>query len=364
MTEVSGTHLFTSKTMINSNKGSQNELSELPSVFLGQSKTESSSSNLGIFERTSSKDLQNEINKKYTEIKTTGEKLKPTPDDYNENQLRWKNYVDKQDSETTKTNQRTYNTFKAMLPDKGNGKIDKPAKQIAGNCWLLGNINSLASNEVGLKLLNNNILKDDEKHIIAIHLKEAENNNLPSPDGNGVYTFTEEEIFNAQNRNSETGLASGDGDIAAYALAIEQYLKETKGGVLSSGEKHFSDGEKVSRMYEILTGKKSNEAGSPIKFEMFDKSNSTQNNEKIQSAYNNILDLAKNETGATTLSMFAHAFSVVGTDGESLLIQESNLSETFKKYFELVPDTFPPTYKLTAENFKTYAENYSTIKLK
>ena len=59
-----------------------------------------------------------------------------------------------------------------------------------------------------------------------------------------------------------------------------------------------------------------------------------------------------------------HSFSVVGADGDYILVQESNLSEAYKDRFELIPDSFPPTYKVSETDFKKNFYGYSTLKLK
>ena len=133
---------------------------------------------------------------------------------------------------------------KYMQADLGNGKIDKKAIQKAGNCWLHGNITALASNEAGEKFLENNIVKDDEKHIFAVFLQEAKDKKLPAPNGDGIYLFTEKEVLQAQI--GENALSFGDGDITAYALAADRLLKET-------GEKMDSESGNHSFTTDLLT---------------------------------------------------------------------------------------------------------------
>ena len=305
--------------------------------------------------------LQNAIDEKYNEAVKSGVKLTPSEDDLSEDQQRWSVYADKYSNINEASAQKKAKTFYAMLPDSGNGKIDKPAKQISNNCWLVGGLNSLTTSKTGQTLIENNLVKDNNKHIFAIHLQEAENKHLPAPKGDGIYTFTEKEVFDAQKRNSKEGLVSGDGDVAAFALAIEEYLKVSNNGQLAGDKTHFSDGAKVSRLYEIITGEErktfENENNTGVTFVELDTDTNKDNSdfEFIQKIY-------ENQSGSATLNIKGHAFSVVSSDKDNLFIQESNLTEGFKNSFELVPDTYPPTYKLSKSAFQSNVESYGLLK--
>lgn len=303
--------------------------------------------------------LQLAIDTRYKEVQAKNQQLIPNDTDYDINQKRWKGLVERAETQTSANSQKIMKTLSPMLPDLGNGKIDKPAKQISNDCWLVGGINSLSVTDAGQKLLNNNIYKDENKHIIAIHLQEAENKKLPQPNGDGIYTFTEKEIFDAQKRNSEQGLVSGDGDITAFALAIDSYLNSTYNGILPEGKQHFSDGQHVSRIYEILTGAKRNDTNNFIKYKFLEDTNSKEE------VFNEIYSTIENKKGASTVNIGNHAFSVVDVDNtsntKSLLIQESNLSEGFTQYFELMPNSYPPTYKLPLDKFGEYVHDYGIL---
>jgi len=245
----------------------------------------------------------------------------------------------------------------AELPDEGNGQIDKPSINQPGICWLMAGINSLASTETGQKFLEKNIKKTDKngRTLFVVHLQEAENNGYH----NGVYIFTKEEVLAAQDGNSFT---TGDGDIAAYALAVEAYLKE------SGNKKDFKDGKYSSseypfRAYEILTGIERSygdeETGvSHVVFRDKDK-DSDIDADDVSDSFNKIKKLTDEKKAAFILSDSEHAFSVIGTDGDYLLVQESTFdTEKYSKMFELMPDKFPPTYKIAKDDlakFKTYS---------
>ncbi len=93
-----------------------------------------------------------------------------------------------------------------------NGKLDEYTKQgKTGDCWLVAGVNSLNEKPL-LKAALESLYEYDEKTGTAIvHL-------------NGVgktYTITKEEFENSE------ALSSGDGDMRAFEIAIDKYIKET-----------------------------------------------------------------------------------------------------------------------------------------
>ena len=70
----------------------------------------------------------------------------------------------------------------------------------------------------------------------------------------------------------------------------------------------------------------------------------------------------KEQLGATTLNINGHAFCVVDSDENSILIQEYYLTEVYKNNLELIPNTFPPTYKISKEQFNSQVESFGVIK--
>lgn len=136
----------------------------------------------------------------------------------------------------------------------GNGKIDNPAMQITGNCWAHSGINAMIAVPKGKEMINNLVTKKDG--VVSVCLPEAAKNGLPKPNGDGIYTFTEWDISRGLITQS-----AGDGDVTAVMLALDKYFEET-------GENHGGgnrmDGNTSGRMFEILSGKKS-ESFSSIK---------------------------------------------------------------------------------------------------
>ena len=237
------------------------------------------------------------------------------------------------------------------LPDEGNGEIDRPAKNWTGNCWVMGGINSLASTEIGRQFLNKNITKQTKNGttLFIVHLQEAENKGFPSSNKQGVYIFTEQEVLAIQN---EKGIATGDGDIAAYALAVESYLKDSGSG------KDINTGNNPDRMFEILTGLKRSSYGEATGITY------AQNSDPVEFAadFKNIHNLVKNQNAAFTLSDGEHTFSVVGTDGDHLLVQESTFdTDKYSKKFELIENSAPPTYRISINDFKNKFISYASL---
>lgn len=274
--------------------------------------------------------------------------------------------------------------IQAKMPDFGNGKIDKPIRQIANICVSCAGLNSLSSTETGNRILKGHLYKDETKQIYAIHLKEAENNHLPEPKGDGIYTFSLQQIMDIQN--SETGMLTGEGDAAAYVLALEQYLKEchikkTGSNVPPNGKNFFSEGMEVSRFYEIISGTKcstkpENYFQKGVSGANIDVKHSNESEEeykkRVSYTFDKIFEIAKNQTGSTILAISIsnnneskniHAHSVIGAytrdDGEKcFLIQESNLSEN--KDLKRHGNDYPPTYEMTKDEYSRFICSFTT----
>lgn len=261
-----------------------------------------------------------------------------------------------------------------MLNDSGNGMFDKSAMQLTGNCWLLAGINALVHTDFGKQFLEKNIVKDNEKHIFAVHLQEAENNNLPKPKGDGIYVFSEKDVLEAQN--DDGGLASGEGDVTAFALAIESYLKES-GKNLKEDQEKYQDGNINYRLFELVTGLNApktylgvhNEIGIQHEIaqeidepELIDGEGVRIRTSTRLNYFDKIYDMAEKKNAAVVLSYANHVFSVVGVNENYILIQESNLSESYKDKFELIENSFPPTYKVNKDVFEKTFIAYSALK--
>jgi hypothetical protein len=261
-----------------------------------------------------------------------------------------------------------------MLNDSGNGMFDKSAMQLTGNCWLLAGINALVHTDFGKQFLEKNIVKDNEKHIFAVHLQEAENNNLPKPKGDGIYVFSEKEVLEAQN--DDGGLASGEGDVTAFALAIESYLKES-GKNLKEDQENYQDGNINYRLFELVTGLNApktylgvhNEIGIQHEIaqeidepELIDGEGVRIRTSTRLNYFDKIYDMAEKKNAAIVLSYANHVFSVVGANENYILIQESNLSDSYKDKFELIENSFPPTYKVNKDVFEKTFIAYSALR--
>lgn len=277
-------------------------------------------------------ELQNAINRKYEEVIKNGEEL------------------------TIDTSKIENNVEKLLyeMADKGNGKIDRVAMQRTGNCWFHAELVALQSENFGKQFLENNFIKDEEKHLFAVHLLEAENKNLPKPNGDGIYVFTEAQVVRAQEGND--ALSFGEGDITAYALAVEALQKETR---LSNVE-----GDTGYRFYEMISG---------LEISNNDFGISSQNyreypvSEELKEYDFDKMYTTKNEHGgAVSFSYNGHAYSVVGVDGKDLLIQESNQNDKWEQNapFEKIPNSYPITYKLTKELYLKIGDGYSIFKWK
>ena len=212
--------------------------------------------------------------------------------------------------------------------DFGDGSINKPSTQETGNCWAQADLNALASTEKGGKLLSSHMYRDNEHGITVIHLQEAENNGKGA-DGKGIYVITDDEIYEA----SKT-LSSGDGDMTAYNVAILKYLQEI-------GEKQDLKGIQRGRkrVFEIISGIPYTGQGVRDWYGVESASYNLYDGKScgiFRTSFDEVYDIAKNGTGATTIEIDSlrlsywngkgsHALSIVGcTDDGKLLVQESN----------------------------------------
>ncbi|MCQ2753598.1 MAG: hypothetical protein MJ231_00955 [bacterium] len=124
----------------------------------------------------------------------------------------------------------------------GNGKLDNPAKQISINCRAHAMINGILATKKGEKYLNSLIHKDKSTGNITVYLPGAKEAGLPKPNGDGKYTYTENQILNNINK-AGTGqrmgkglgyykskaTSIGDGDETALLMAMQDFLIESKG---------------------------------------------------------------------------------------------------------------------------------------
>ncbi len=200
--------------------------------------------------------------------------------------------------------------------DFGNGECDKPSDQETGNCWVHAPLVSIASTKEGNNMLKTHKYRDENLGVTAIHIKEAEDRGKGYK-GQGIFMITDAEIAEAQEK-----VSSGDGDIVAYNLAIQKYLIETEG-------RTDLNGGWPETIFEIITGMEPDMQSMDV--------NGISSN--IQTLYEDVLSMAKDGTGATTICIDitgvsnylgysrggGHVLSIVGaTDDGNLLVQESN----------------------------------------
>ena len=112
------------------------------------------------------------------------------------------------------------------------------------------------------------------------------------------------------------------------------------------------------RFFEIITGAQSSRK------DLFDSTRLqvgvSYGHHDIQ--FNDIKDLVTNKKGAVIITFNNHAFSVVGIEGDSLLIQESNQQLYSKIFHETESINGMPTYKVSAYDFEHYNFSEAVIK--
>ena len=313
--------------------------------------------------RDNREQMQSAIDKRYAEAIANNEDLTIEVPVMSKTQERWSKFAQEYDGlledakrlyankpEEIEIIEQEILYIKSHLHDEGNGKIDKPAMQRTGNCWLMAGIKALVVTDFGKEFLERNILKDEEKNLFAIHLQEAENKGLPLPNGDGIFVLTEKEVLESQH--GQDGLTSGDGDVAAYALAIEKYLEIINNGNLAEDMEFYTDGNSSCRFFEIVTGEQKNRKARINIGINYKICQNFDNNETRLYEFEQTFKLAQEKNTAITVGYKNHAFSVVGTEGDCILVQESNLSENYKNIFELISGSFPPTYKISRDVFE------------
>lgn len=270
----------------------------------------------------------------------------------------------------TNNNISTNNSIASV--DTGDGDFNEVVTQKTNVCWGLAGINTLAQSNVGLSLLENNRHRDQQTGVYAIHLKEAENNELPS---GGIYIITPEEIANV----SQT-IAEGEGDSIAYLLAIDKYFEEIKTCKPEIAEtlnvNDIEEGNISSRFFEIITGGTATMIG-----EFSNVNDELPKGINIGNgiSYQQISEIVQSGRGAAVLSVYGggddmgHAISVVGTKNGELVIQESNNNKeiflnTYKDYRgrnifnETTPINNAPAYTISEDKFKAYTTTRSVLR--
>lgn len=121
----------------------------------------------------------------------------------------------------------------------GDGKINNEIRQTNGTCWAAAAINAMAAKPEIREKLNSFLLKKDG--ITSVYLGKPDK----------IYSFTEDEIMADTYKAIGT---VGDGDVNAILMAAQKYIEENpeEGGE----QKNVRGGNKVEKMYEIITGLK------------------------------------------------------------------------------------------------------------
>ena len=254
--------------------------------------------------------------------------------------------------------------------DLGNGEFDKPTTQKTNVCWALGGINTLLQSETGKKLLENNKYYDPQTGTFAIHLQEAEENNLHD----GIYIVTPQEILE-ESKN----LAEGDGDTVAYLVAIKKYFNEVNQDEnltekLASTQKDtrgLDDGNYGHRFFELMTGGSFSEYTYEDYSKPLAKGIGTGTTDSIN--FKNLYETIEKRKGAAIIVCLDHSISVVGVKDGKLVVQESNNSDDFSNefsdegnnhvIFNRVNDiNNAPAYEINEEDFNIYIRSVSFIK--
>ena len=135
----------------------------------------------------------------------------------------------------------------------GNGKLDGNAMQITGNCWAHAGLNAMRATEKGREILANCIVKKDG--VTTVYLAGAKKLGLPKPNGDGLYSYSEQEL-----KAGMKNLSVGDGDYTAVMMALEDYKRQSlsRGGnavSLQSEEQALTGkGGTVGEVIKIITG--------------------------------------------------------------------------------------------------------------
>ena len=254
--------------------------------------------------------------------------------------------------------------------DIGNGKFDKTAVQQEGNCWLHAGINSLLHSDEGKKLLESNRYYDETTGVFVIHLQEAEDNNMHD----GIYIITPDDIA------SEAGKRSlGEGDITAYAIAVNRYFSEMRKSQNLGMYKDTGDGNGTWRMFEILTG------GSSTFYNArkYDPTIDIQEGIGIFTncdsvSFKELYDIIQKKEGVVVGAVgnieSNHAISFIGVKEGKLLVQESNNKDNFSEWitttdgreiFQKTENLYDAnTFEITEDNFKKWIFNIGILKWK
>ena len=257
--------------------------------------------------------------------------------------------------------------------DFGNCLIDKLALQKTGNCWAHASINALSKTVAGRIMLQSHIFKNPKNQNTVVHLQEAEDKGFHG----GYYVFTKNDIYKAAKY-----LSSGDGDVTAYMLAIEMYLKESENragiasnyGILSrgfeiiTGTKQYSSINleskfrqpfaeflyKKYRMNFVLALSQFDRIPYDVIMQAIDKGIYTKSDPK-ENDYDDVYKMIEKGNSAGILSIqndnvdSKHAYSIVGVHDGKMLLQDSELDSVPKSLPVYSKDGRVITYIISRE---------------
>lgn len=117
----------------------------------------------------------------------------------------------------------------------------------AGDCWLLSQINSIATTEWGKEAFKNLIKHDQEKGTYSLYFKGIDK----------TYEFTQKEFDRAKRRSD---LSSGDADVLLIEMAVEKHFQEENLNNKSLWGNEVVGVDSLNYMLTGVTGKKTTQS--------------------------------------------------------------------------------------------------------
>ena len=212
--------------------------------------------------------------------------------------------------------------------------------QTAGNCWLMGGLNSMSVHEKSKNYMNSLIYADSLHGIYVVKIPEAENEGL-GEDGKGIYIVTTEDL------KKDVEFSNGDRDIAIFNKAVSKYFYDYQKkyseatDIQTIIDEPSLSGNTTQRFYELIRGEKStwfenDQIPNGVGKTYIGHKKAEENKQEIDKLYDALIEHFKNGGEITlglSLNEFGHAASVVGiTEDGKLIIQESNNSQKMANY--------------------------------
>lgn len=194
---------------------------------------------------------------------------------------------------------------------RANGKIDSDFTQgYVGDCWLLAGIQSIANNRTARRTLNN-CLKVAPNGDITVTLKGV----------NRQYTVSKAEL----NRYRE--LSAGDLDVRAIEIAVNKYFQEA----YQSGQESVPDihGNTINKAFDILLGPGIAQTTENIDDNIF-RQIQNGNYLALTACGQNTRGVAHNSNGEERELFANHAYSIIGTQNNYVLIKNPGTGEVLQ----------------------------------